>query len=205
MRDTKRFYFTITPTTSIHRYPPLLTASSGSMRDTKRFYFTITPATGIHGYPPLFTASSGSMRDTKQFYFTITPATGIYRYPPLLTASSRSMRDTKQFYLTITPATGIYRYPPLLTASSGSMRDTAMSAWSTTADACMLLMALDSTDEDAMMPGCVAVGTTDKVDSDMAGTTSGSCIRAFTTAALEEASERSWCHHFQFNFISSLC
>ena len=50
------------------------------MRDTKWFYFTITPATGMYRYPPLFTASSGSMRDTKRFYFTITPATGIHPY-----------------------------------------------------------------------------------------------------------------------------
>ena len=69
----------------------------------------------------------------------------------------------------------------------------------------MLLMVLDSTDEVAMTTGWVTVGTTDKVDSDMAGTTSGSCIRAFTTAALEEASKRSWCHHVKFNFISLLC
>ena len=51
-------------------------------------------------------------------------------------------------------------------------------------DACMLLMVLDSMEEEAVAPGGAADGTTDMLDSDMAADPSGSCIRALTTAAL---------------------
>ena len=74
---------------------------------------------------------------------------------------------------------------PPLTFSRESVIDRVMSPWSTTAEACMLLMVEDSKEEVAMTPPAVVPGRTDIVDSDMAGTATGSAINAFTTAALK--------------------